>query len=95
MVGVAATVTFDDHGSRRYLPQSTVETVGVVLLDEPLAAPLVDGGWRDAELGRDLTCREHATVAQPLMSAWQFVGGANEGDFLEIEGLPSQVASRR
>ena len=87
MVCVATAMAFDNHDSRRYLPQSTVKTVGVVLLDEPLAAPLVDGGSSDGELCRNLTCREHATTAQPLVSTCQFVGLTNERDLLQIEGL--------
>jgi len=85
VVGVATAMAFDDHDSRRYLPQSTVEAVGVVLLDEPLAAPLMDGGSCDGEPCRDLTCREHATAAQALMSACQLIGGADEGDLFGVE----------
>src|ERR1700704_6200596 len=92
MVCVATAMAFDNHDSRRYLPQSTVKTVGVELLDEPLAAPLVDGGSSDGELCRNLTCREHATTAQPLMSAWQLVGGADEGDFFGVEGQSFRAA---
>jgi transposase len=85
VVGVATAMAFDDHDSRRYLPQSTVEAVGVVLLDEPLAAPLMDGGSCDGEPCRDLTCGEHATAAQALMSACQLIGGADEGDLFGVE----------
>ena len=51
----------------------------MVLLYEPFAAPFVDGGSCDAELGRDLTGREHAAAAEPLMTAWQIVRHTDEG----------------
>ena len=69
MFCITTAVTFGDHDPGRYAPQSTVETVGVVLCDEPLAAPLVDGGSCDAKLCRNLTCREHATPAKAVIAA--------------------------
>ena len=45
------------------------------------------GRLGDGKLRGDLERREHAPAAQPLVSAREFVGASDEGDFLEVEGL--------
>src|ERR1700719_3530669 len=79
----------------RQLPEATLQLVWVELRDQSLAAPLLDGGFGDAEAGGDLPSGQHAEAAQPLIPAGQLIGGANEGDLLQVEGLrfPSPAAA--
>jgi transposase len=79
----------------RQLPEATLQLVLVELRDQSLAAPLLDGGFGDAEAGGDLPSGQHAEAAQPLIPAGQLIGGADEGDLLQIEGLrfPSPAAA--
>jgi transposase len=44
-------------------PQATIQMVTTAFCDQPLTAPLVHGGFRDAKPGSDLACSEHATAA--------------------------------
>lgn len=69
------------------LPEATVEAVGEIFFDEPMAAPRVHGGLGDGELCGDLAGCKHATSAPALVSTSQFIGTANEGDLLQVEGL--------
>ena len=87
MARAAAGTAFEDSRVGRDLPEATVQAVCAAFFDEPPTAPFVHGRHRDAELGGDLSRREHAAAAQPVVSARQFVGTSNEGDFLQIEGL--------
>src|SRR3984893_15322963 len=79
----------------RQLPEATLQLVLVELRDQSLAAPLLDGGFGDAEAGGDLPSGQHAEAAQPLIPAGQLIGGADEGDLLQVEGLrfPSPAAA--
>jgi hypothetical protein len=80
--GAAAATALEDSRVGCDLPEATVQAVCVTFFDEPLAAPFVHGRPRDTELGGDLPRREHAAAAQPVVSARQFVGTANEGNLL-------------
>ena len=71
----------------RQLPEATLQLVLVELRDQSLAAPLLDGGPEDAEACSDLAGGQHAEAAQPLIPAGQLIGGADEGDLLQVEGL--------
>jgi transposase len=61
--GVAPSAAFEDGLVCGQRPQATIQMVTTAFYDQPLTAPLVDGGFRDAKPGSDLACREHATAA--------------------------------
>jgi hypothetical protein len=61
--GVAPSAAFEDGLLCGQCPQATIQMVTTAFCDQPLTAPLVYGGFRDAKLGSDLACREHATAA--------------------------------
>jgi transposase len=60
--GVAPSAAFEDGLLWGQRPQATIQMVTTAFCDQPLTAPLADGGFRDAKLGSDLACREHATA---------------------------------
>ena len=45
------------------------------------------GGLCDAEAQGHLARGEHTAIAQPVATTGQFVGAADEGDLLQVEGL--------
>ena len=61
--GVAPSAAFEDGLLCGQRPQATIQMVATAFCDQPLTAPLVHGGFRDAKLCSDLACREHATAA--------------------------------
>src|SRR6201987_3315834 len=64
----------------RQLPEATVQVVLIELADQSLTAPLPDRALRDPEAQGDLASGQHAEPAQPLITARQLVGRADEGN---------------
>lgn len=61
--GVAPSAAFEYGLLCGQRPQATIQMVTTAFCDQPLTAPLVHGGFRDAKPGSDLACSEHATAA--------------------------------
>jgi len=78
---------FYDSLARGHFPETAIQAVRIASHDEAFASPSVDGGFRDVESLRYLSGREQTVAAQSFVAAGKFVCGANEGDFLQVEGL--------
>ena len=78
---------FYDSLAGGHFPETAIQAVRIASHDEAFASPSVDGGFRDVESLRYLSGREQTVAAQSFVAAGKFVCGANEGDFLQVEGF--------
>ena len=85
--GRFSAAALEDDLVRWQLPEPALQLVLIELADQSLAAPLLDRGLRDPEPQGDLASGQHAEAAQPLVTARQLVGHADESDLLQVEGL--------